>query len=82
MAQMKYIRYEDLGVVLFESHISHKNMHEVVSSPMDKLMSAGTTAFWALGDDLEVQASGGSTTLNVPSLKDDADLIKRRLSLY
>ncbi len=83
MGQMKYLRYEEAGIILFEEHISHKTMHEIFSSPIDKLISAGTTAFWAVDDELEVQAGGGSVTLKIfESLPDDADLIKRRLQLY
>jgi hypothetical protein len=83
MATMKYIRYENLGVVIFENHNRHKDMNERIQSEMaDKVISAGTVAAWAVGDDLEVQASEGSLSLEVGSRDDDADLIKRRLKLY
>jgi len=82
MSQMKYLRYEEAGIVLFEPHISHKVMHEVFNSSMDTLLSAGTTTVWAVDDELQVRASGGSITLNINSLPDDDEMIKRRLCLY
>ena len=83
--QMKYIRYKNLGVILFESHIEHETMHQRLGNELnelDELLSAGYVSAWGVDDKLEVQASEGSTTLNVNSLPDDADLIKRRLKLY
>ncbi len=83
MGRMKYLRYKEAGIVIFEEHISHKTMHELLSSPMDELLSAGSTAMWATDDELQVQASGGSITLNIlASLPDDAEMIERRLKLY
>lgn len=82
MGMMKYLRYEGKGVVLFETNINHAEMHKLIQNPNDKLMSAGTVALWVVNNELEVQAGNGSITLNISSLDDDAELIKRRLKLY
>ena len=83
MGQMKYLRYAQTGIFLFEEWIDHKTMHDIFNNPTDKLISAGKTAFWAVDDELQVKAGGGSVTLKIfESLPDDADLIKRRLQLY
>jgi|GEM_PF-4506939 len=79
---MKYLRYEDKGVVLFEQSIDHAAMHKLVQTRGDKLISAGTVALWAVNDELQINAGNGSVSLNVSSRDDDADLIKRRLQLY
>jgi hypothetical protein len=83
MGKMKYLRYAICGIILFEEQLSHKVVHKIFNSPIDKLISAGTTSFWAIDDELQVQAGGGSASLNLlESLPDDADFIKRRLKLF
>lgn len=77
---LKYLRY-DSDIFLFDIVTSHTSMHEAVGFGRTPT-SAGTCAVWPVNDEMEVSADGGSVTLNVKSLPDDAELIRRRLQLY
>ena len=80
--RMKYIRYESMGVVLFEGHIEHKTMNQLINVTGEPVISAGFVSVHAVDDTLEVIASGDSVSLDAKSRPDDADLIKRRIRLY
>ena len=58
---MKYINFENAGVVIFEDHQVHKDIAE--KFPNDKVLSAGFMNAWAIGDDLIVGTHGESVTL-------------------
>ena len=80
--RMKYIRYESMGVVLFEGYMEHKTMNQLINVTGEPVISAGFVSAHAVDDTLEIIADGGSASLNVPSRPDDAELIKRRIQLY
>jgi len=71
---MKYIRFEDQGLVIFEERLRHSDVADKFAP--DKPLSAGSVA----GDDLnEPRCLGESATLKLVSNPEDTALLRRRL---
>jgi hypothetical protein len=81
MAKLKYINFENLGIIIFEEHVEHA----ILASKMgDKPISAG---FVSLPDKDEcgnkASCYGESVSLNIKSRPlEDTNLLQRRLNPY
>lgn len=64
--QMKYIRTQDFGIVVFGNHITHEQMARKIigQNPNDELISAG----FITGVLDEINFYGESVSLNLKSL--------------
>lgn len=76
---MKYINFENAGIVVFPSHNNHKDIAEKFKN--DKVISAGFVSMH-IEDKNDVCTHGESFTLNVSSNKSDSNYLFRMLSLY
>ena len=71
---MKYIRFKDQGLVIFEERLRHAEV--AAKFAPDEPISAGSVA----GDDLnEPRCLGESVTLKLRSNSEDTALLRRRL---
>ena len=77
MGKMKYVVIESLGIlkpVIFDTLLEHKMFQNY------KVKSAGFVSFWIDEDgEMQVNVWGSSTTLDMISVPDDADVIKKSL---
>lgn len=71
---MKYIKFKEVGFVLFERHISHCRLADKVGADVE---SAGFVEMDELNPPM---CYGESTTLNVKSDPKDTELLRRRLT--
>ena len=74
MKQLKYIRFEMKGPVLFGAAFKHTDFNHV--SPCDKILSA---AFAAIGEDGSVGTYGESVSMGKKNIKGDARMIWKLL---
>jgi hypothetical protein len=80
MNKMKYIRFRDLGVVIFDQKEDHKKVADKLNlAQRDKALSAGFVFILVLNSGVTVEAKGESVTLGISSMDGDAEHIRRRL---
>jgi hypothetical protein len=76
---MKYINFEDLGIVIFEPHIDHDDMQRTIDRPA---LSAGFVSVGDFDDGDKVKCYGRSSTLNLASDPvGDTAILRRRFNL-
>jgi len=81
MGQMKYIRLRDEGFVIFEQHIQHSDMLEMLAKTRADVRSAGfVSGFFEEG--YEPKCNGESVSLGISSRADDSDALNRRMNGY
>lgn len=74
MSYMKYIRFQDIGFVLFERSQQHAAVVKMFGRVLQDVVSAGQVVIM----DGEVRCFGESMTLNCSSKKDeDSRLLSR-----
>lgn len=64
---MKYIRTEDLGIVIFGNHITHSDMANKLLSGDDRVVSAGFVGFDMVSSKNPVWFGGESISLKAKS---------------
>lgn len=75
---MKYINFEKHGIVIFEDHISHREMAEKFE--FDTPVSAGFVSVWDYSSDQSPKCHGRSETLKLESSPEDTKTLLRRLT--
>jgi hypothetical protein len=77
VSRMKYIRFKDAGIVIFENQIEHSSMGGMF--PNDTPISAG---FFNVQDADEVSLYGKSVSLDLATNESDLPRLKRNLRGY
>lgn len=68
---VKYIQHQELGYIMFPGNINHDTMASYLGGK-DKVVTAGIVC-----TSIELMVTrGGSTTLNLPENKEDAEKIQ------
>ena len=82
MSSMKYIILKDYSPIIFSQAISHLEMSNNFGGKEN--VSAGEVSIYGSESegDFQVSAYGSSFTLKIPSLHDDARIIKSQLDPY
>ena len=75
MSDMKYIRFEDMGIIIFGSHIPHTTMKQLIN---DEVVSAGFVSL----SDKNASCYGESVGLDVKSDEQDTKLLCKMLNPF
>lgn len=79
---MKYIRTEELGIVIFGNHITHSDMANKLLSGDDRVVSAGFVGFDMVSSENPVRFGGESISLKAKSdPKEDFNYFKMMLRI-
>lgn len=80
MAKLKYINFEHIGLVIFETTISHDTMRQLVGH---NAISAGFCSFPNKDEcGNEARCFGKSASLKLESTKEDTKTLQRCLNSY
>ena len=76
MSNMKYINFENIGIVIFPELIQHSDMAQIVGH---KAISAG---FFNVADADDAHCFGKSVSLGIASRPEDTKELQRNLRGY
>jgi len=80
MSGFKYIRFEDIGFVIFEKHVPHSTIKQLLN---EKPLSAG---FCDLPEEdscgTKASCFGESVSLNLKAAEKDTELLQRKLNPF
>ena len=80
MAYMKYINTDKHGMVIFQQHITHKEIADMLKLKPAEIKSAGFIS--TVCDADEIRCSGESVSLGKRCRTSDSDDLYRNISLY